>query len=471
MKAWFCKSRRSVFSVCRPWLALVLVGVWVAAVPAWGGTYERTLDNGLKVIVREDHRAPVAVSQVWYRVGSMDEYNGTTGISHVLEHMMFKGTRTVPAGQFSSRIAAAGGRENAFTARDYTAYFQTLGRDRLPLAFKLEADRMHNLVLKQEDFAKEIRVVQEERRWRTDDQPQSLVYETLMATAFKEHPYRRPVIGWMNDLEHLNVGDVRRWYHRWYAPNNAILVVVGDVSHGDVFRLAQRYFGKVPAERLPERKPQAEPPQRGIKRVTVKAPAELPYLLMGYHAPVLRNASTDWEPYALEILAGVLDGSGSARLNRSLVRESRIASSVGAGYDGVARGPGMFLFDGTPSEGKSVADLEGAIRAEIVKIQQDGITDGELQRVKAQVIAAQVYQRDSMFYQAMLIGQYEATGFSYKALDERLAKLEAVTADQVRAVAAKYLVDDNLTVATLDPQPLPAGKPRSAPPAGHEMLR
>ena len=438
------------------WLCLL-----AAALPlqVLANVHEFKLANGMKVIVKEDHRAPVVVSQVWYRAGSMDEFNGTTGVAHVLEHMMFKGTKAVPAGEFSKQIAVAGGRENAFTSRDNTAYFQQLQKSKLELSFKLEADRMRNLVITPKEFAKEIKVVMEERRLRTEDKPQALVYETLMATAYQAHPYHHPIIGWMSDLEHMTADDARDWYRRWYAPNNAALVVVGDVKPQEVLKLAERYFGKIRPAALSQRKPQAEPDQRGIKRVTVKAPAKLPYLAMGYHTPILRDPGNDREPYALEVLAGVLDGHASARLNQSLVREQQIAVSAGAGYDLISRGPSMFILDGAPAEGKSVAELETAIREQIEKIKRDGVTEEELQRVKAQVIAAQVYQRDSMFYQAMLIGEVETAGLPLNTLETRLEKLKAVTAGQVQEVARKYLVDDRLTVAVLDPQPLDGVKP------------
>jgi len=433
---------------------------------AMATVHEYKLANGMKVIVKEDHRAPVVVSQVWYRVGSMDEFNGTTGVAHVLEHMMFKGTRAVPAGEFSKIVAAAGGRENAFTSRDHTAYFEQLQKSRLDLALKLEADRMHNLVLSPKEFAKEIKVVMEERRLRTEDKPQALVYEDLMAAAYEAHPYHHPIIGWMNDLENLTDNDARNWYRRWYAPNNATLVVVGDVEPEATLKLAQRYFGSIKPAALPQRKPQVEPVQRGIKRVSVKAPAKLPYLAMGYHVPPLREPNKDSDPYALEVLAGVLDGNASARLNQSLVREQQIAVSIGAGYDLISRGPAMFMLDGSPAEGKSVAELETAIRGEIEKIKQDGVTEEELQRVKAQVIASQVYQRDSMFYQAMLIGEVETAGLPLNTLETRLAKLKEVTAAQVQEVARKYLIDDHLTVAVLDPQPLDGVKPAKPVPGG-----
>jgi zinc protease len=428
---------------------------------------EYSLGNGLKLVVKEDHRSPVVISQIWYKAGSIDELNGATGVAHVLEHMMFKGTKKVPGGEFSRRIAAAGGRENAFTSRDYTAYFQQLQKSRLPLAMELESDRMRNLVLTEDEFAKEIKVVMEERRLRTDDQPRALVHEKMTATAYQSHPYRRPVIGWMNDLENMNVSDAKEWYDRWYAPNNAVLVVVGDVNPKEVFVLAQKYYGQIksrPLLPLDKRKPQTEPLQVGIKRITVKAPARLPYLAMGYHAPVLRNPATDWEPYALEMLAGVMDGNESARLNKELVRERRIASSAGAGYDSTARGPGMFYLDGTPSEGRTVADLEAALRGEVEKLVRDGVTEEELARVKAQVVAGHVFQLDSMAYQAMQIGQLESIGLSYRDVDTMLKKLQAVTAEQVRDVAKKYLKDDSLTVAILDPQPLEQKAPFATPP-------
>lgn len=432
-------------------LALLASVCWQ---PVQAGVFEHTLANGLKVVVREDHRAPVLVQQVWYRAGSMDEAAGKTGVAHVLEHMMFKGTKTVPAGEFSRRIAAAGGRENAFTSYDYTAYFQQLHKSQLPLAMKLESDRMHNLKLSAAEFAKEIKVVMEERRMRTDDDPHSLLQERMMSVAYQEHPYRHPVIGWMSDLESLTVADARAWYRQWYAPNNATLVVAGDVRAAEVFKLAERYYGAIPRQTLPVRRQYGEPAQIGVKRLEVKAPAELPQLLMSFHSPVLQHPDQDWQPYALEILAGVLDGSESARLNKHLVREQQVASSAGAGYDSVARGPGLFTLEATPAEGKTVQQVEAALRAEIAALVADGVSDAELARVKAQVMAGEVYKLDSVFYQAMQAGQMESVGLGHKALPVMLQKLQAVTAQQVREVAAAFLKDDNLTVAVLDPQPL-----------------
>lgn len=439
-------------------LALLMVGSAQAAVT------DVTLDNGMRVIVQEDHRAPVMVSQVWYRAGSMDEFNGTTGVAHVLEHMMFRGTKTVPPGEFSRRIAAAGGRENAFTNRDHTAYFQQMQKDRLELAMQLESDRMANLVISDDLFAKEMQVVMEERRLRTDDQPQSVVYEHLMAAAYQESPYRRPVIGWMDDLQHMTAQDARDWYARWYAPNNATLVVAGDVKAGDVIAMAKRYFGAIPARALPVRKPQNEPEQIGEKRVVVKVPAKVPYLLMAWHAPVLRDWEKDTAPYALQILAGVLSGNDSARLQDSLVKTQQIAVSTSAGYDAIARGPGMFMIDATPAPGRTTDELEKAIHGQIERVQRDGVSDAELARVKAQVIAADVYQRDSLFYQAMQLGEYVTAGLPPEALAHRVEKLRAVSAGEVQAAAKQWLQDDQLSVGVLDPQALQPQTRRPAVP-------
>ena len=435
---------------------------------AFAEIQEFKLSNGLKLVVQEDHRSPVVVSQVWYRAGALDEVNGKTGVAHLLEHMMFKGTKKYKPGQFSRMIAAAGGKENAFTGQDFTCYFQQLEKSKLPLSFKLEADRMANLQITDEEFAKEIKVVMEERRWRTEDKPQSKVNEQFQAIAFRAHPYARPVVGHMNDLENMTAADAREWYKNWYTPNNAIIVVVGDVKAAEVLKLAKQYFGPIKSRALPARKPQIEPAQIGERRAVVKAPGKLPYLVMGFHVPTLPNSKSEvpeWEPYALEVLAGVLSGNDSARLNQKLVRETSLAVDVGAGYDTTSRGQqSLFELVGTPAEGKTVTELEAALLAQIELIKTGGVTQQELNRVKASVIAADVYQRDSMFYQAMQIGQLETMGYSWRLLKEYPEKLKTVTSEQIQAVAKKYLVKDNLNVATLDPQPIdpnakPIGKP------------
>ncbi|TAK91458.1 MAG: insulinase family protein [Burkholderiaceae bacterium] len=429
------------------------------------GLSEFTLKNGLKIVVKEDHRAPTVAHMVWYRAGSMDEFNGTTGVAHVLEHMMFKGTKTLKPGEFSDRVAALGGQENAFTTQDYTAYYQQIHKSHLAKVMALEADRMHNLVIAPDEFAREMKVVMEERRWRTDDRAQSRLYETFMATAYQAHPYRVPTIGWMRDLETLTARDAQQWYQTWYTPANATLVVAGDVDPQQVLHLAQRYYGNIPSHPLPARRPQDEPAQAGQKRVEVKAPAENPYLLIGFKVPRLQNIEQDVEPYALEVLSGVLDGYPGARLNTALVRQQRSADQAGAGYDLLGRGPALFLLDGSPAAGKTTAALETALRAEVAKIASAGITEAELARVKTQLIASQVYKRDSIFGQAMEIGSYEMSGIGARNIDHVLGKLKAVTAQQVQAVAQKYFGDDAMTVAVLLPQPLDPNKV-SAPPKG-----
>ncbi len=426
---------------------------------------EFVLGNGMKVVVKEDRRAPTAVQMVWYKVGAVDEFNGTTGVSHALEHMMFKGTRNHKVGEFSRLVAELGGQENAFTANDYTAYFQQIEKSHLEKVMALEADRMANLQFDANEFAKEIRVIMEERRWRTDDQPMGLLNEALNAAAWTAHPYHHPVIGWMDDLQHMTVQDIASWYRQWYAPNNATLVVAGDVDAQRVLALAKKYFGKIPSHALPRGRPQNEPQQIGMRRVTVKAPAENPYVVMAWKVPALRQVEQDQEAYALDVLSAVLDGYDNARLTAQLVRTSNQATSVGASYSGVARGPVLFTLEGSPAHGVTTEQLETLLRAEVTRIASEGVSEQELQRVKTQLIASQVYKRDSVFGQAMEIGMLETVGLGQKNIDRIIDRLNSVTAAQVQEVARKYFGDDTLTVATLVPLPLDGKKP-APPPAG-----
>lgn len=438
---------------------LALAAVLLAGAPAWaesGQVHEYSLDNGMRVIVKEDHRAPVVVSQVWYRIGSSYEHAGITGISHVLEHMMFKGTDKHGPGEFSRIIAENGGRENAFTSRDYTAYFQQLEQSRLPVALELEADRMRNLLLPEEEFSKEVRVVMEERRLRTEDKPEALTFEQFNAAAFLNSPYRNPVIGWMTDLESMNIQDLERWYQRWYAPNNAILVVAGDVDPDAVAKLAAQHFGPHRAEEVAPPKPRTEVEQKGLRRIRVQAPAEVPYLLLGYKVPALLTAENDWEPYALEVLAGILDGGQSARLARILVRDRQLAAEAGAGYDLYGRQQTLFLLDATPAEGVDIEEVEKALRGQIQRLRSEPVSAAELERVKAQVVAGRVYEEDSIFYQAMKIGRLESIGLDWRVGEQYVERIQAITAEQLQAVARKYLVEDRLTVARLDPLPMDA---------------
>jgi zinc protease len=415
---------------------------------------EHVLGNGLKVLVKEDHRSPIAVSQVWYKVGSSYEPGGMTGISHMLEHMMFKGTDLHAAGEFSRIVAENGGEENAFTGTDYTAYFQTMEASRLAVSFELEADRMRNLHLTADELKKELQVVTEERRMRTDDNPQAKMQEHFAAMAYTNSPYRNPVIGWPSDIENYKVEDLQAWYQRWYAPNNATLVVVGDVQPKAVFALAEKYFSKLKPSELKALKPQAEVEQLGVRKMTVKVPAKLPSLVMGYKVPVLKTAEHEWEAYALEVLAGVLDGGSSARLESGLVRGKQIAVSASASYSLTSRLPELFTLEATPAEGKTVWNLESALKDEITQLQIKLVEKDELQRIKAQVLAKAVYERDSGFYQAMQLGMLETVGLGWKVVDEYVDKVNQVTAEQVREVARKYLIEDKLSVAYLEPLPI-----------------
>ena len=416
-------------------------------------THEFKLSNGLKLIVREDHRAPTVAHMVWYRAGSMDETNGRTGVAHVLEHMMFKGTHQVKAGEFSRLVAAVGGRENAFTSRDYTAYFQQVEKSKLEDVIKLEADRMSNLNFDDAEFDKEIQVIMEERRLRTEDNPSSLLNESLMATAFMSSPYRHPVIGWMNDLVNMKAVDARDWYRSWYAPNNATVVISGDVDPQQIYKMVQKYYGTAVAHELPVRKPQVEPPQKGIKQVQVKAAADNAQLAMAWKVPRLEPGKLDDpEPYALELLTAVLDGYDNARLNRVLVKQEKVVNDVGVGYDMVSRGPELFLIGTTLAKGKTVNQAQASIRKALDELKQKGVLESELKRIKVRILSEQIYKRDSIFGQAMEIGSNEMAGFSWKDIDYMLEKMQTITPTQVQAVAKKYLVDEGLTIAVLDPQ-------------------
>lgn len=416
--------------------------------------HEHRLDNGLKILVKRDDRAPIVTSQVWYKVGSSYEHGGITGVSHALEHMMFKGTERLEPGQFSRIIAENGGDENAFTGRDYTAYFQTLAADRLEVAFELEADRMRNLALPADEFAKEIEVVKEERRLRTDDDPEALVFEQFNATAYAASPYRHPIIGWQSDLDVMDVETLRDWYRMWYAPNNATLVVVGDVEPAEVFALAETYFGPLDAGPALQPRPREEPEQRGEKRLLVAAPAKEPYLLMGWKTPALVDAEQTWEPYALEMLVSVLDAGSSSRFSRELIREDRLAASVSASYNAFNRLSGMLLIDATPAKGVSVEALEEAILAQLERLKSELVSEQELTRIRTQLIASKVYERDSVFYQALLLGQLETVGLGWELADALVERLSAVTPEQIQTVAQRYLTTESQTVALLVPQPL-----------------
>jgi zinc protease len=412
---------------------------------------EFKLDNGLKLIVKQDQRAPVVVSQVWYKIGSSYEHNGITGISHQLEHMMFKGTKNLKPNEFSEIIAANGGDENAFTGRDYTAYFQTLEKDRLEISFRLEAERMRNLKITEQEVLKEREVVSEERRLTTEDKPQAVLAEAFNATAFMTSPYHHPIIGWMSDINNYTVEELTDWYNKWYAPNNATVVVAGDVEPEAVLELAKTYFGPLKSEQIAVVKPQPEVAQRGKRTIEVKAPAQLPFFMMGWKTPTMVTAEEKWEPYALEVLSGILDGGDTARFSKRLVRGQEIAAGVSAGYGLYSRLTDLFIIAGTPAKSATVEQLKNAIDVELELLKTELVSDAELQRIKAQVVASDVYQRDSLFYQAMKIGMLDTVGLDWRLAEQYVERINAVTAEQIRQVANKYFIEDSLTVGNLIP--------------------
>jgi zinc protease len=440
-----------------------------AAVAQQRATYTYTLSNGMQLWVRPDRRAPTAVHMVWLRVGSIDEVDGTSGVAHVLEHMMFKGTARLAPGEFSRRVAALGGRENAFTSKDYTGYFQQIPASRLEEVMQLEADRFANNQWPDEEFRKEIEVVKEERRLRTEDNPRALLHEVLTATALSASPYRRPIVGWMSDLEAMTPQDARDFYQRWYTPANAIVVVAGDVDPEQVRVLAEKHYGSLPGRAVPERKPQTDPVQKGLRRVDLKAPAEQSYVALAFKVPRLASMAQTPEhddALALTVLAAVLDGYSGARLERALAQgDKRLADSVGAGNGLMGRGPQFFMLDGVPAKGVAPEALEAALRAQVKKVADEGVTEAELQRVKTQWVASEVYKLDSVFNQARELGVAWSLGLPPDSGAQVIARLRQVTATQVQAVAQKYFGDDELTVATLRPQPLSVkAQPRRAVP-------
>lgn len=418
------------------------------------GVSQFELANGLKIIVKQDQRAPVVMHQVWYKVGSNYEHNGITGVSHMLEHMMFKGTESVKVGEFSKRVSRMGGQENAFTSSDYTAYFQVVGKQHLESVMKLEADRMRNLLLDDAEFQTERDVVTEERKQRTDDNPSSKLYEQFNAVAFLNSPERIPVIGWMQDIRNWKLSDLQAWYERWYAPNNAILVVVGDVDPMEVKRYAEKYYGVHQPSEIVSPKPQLEIPQIGKRQITIKGATKLPSVIMGFHVPTLVTATDEAgrrEAYALDVLADILDGDDSARLTKSLVRGSKKLAGAGAYYRPTSLLKTLFSFSMTPSAGVTPEQAQQEVWGEIKKLQTEKVSQKELSRVLAQAEAAYVYRQDSVRGQAMVLGSLASVGLPISTLDNWIKNIRKVTAEDIQAVAQKYFEEDKVTVGILLP--------------------
>ena len=417
-------------------------------------THEFTLDNGLKVVVREDHRAPVVVSQVWYKVGSSYETPGQTGLSHALEHMMFKGSSKTGPGEASLILRDLGAEENAFTSDDYTAYYQVLARDRLAVAFELEADRMASLKLPADEFSREIEVIKEERRLRTDDKPTSKAFERFKAMAYPASGYHTPTIGWMADLERMKVEELRHWYESWYVPNNATLVVVGDVKPDEVKALAKRFFGPIPRRDVPPSKKPLELAEPGERRITLHVQTQLPSLMYGFNVPSLATAEDPRSVNALRLIAALLDGGYSARIPTQLERGEELVSGAGSNYDAFARGDSLFMISATPNvqKKKTLADVEAGIWRLLNDLKTKPPTPVELERVRAQVIAGLVFERDSITSQASTIGELETVGLSWKLIDEELAALQSVTPADIQKAASTYFTRERLSVAHVLPE-------------------
>ena len=414
---------------------------------------EFKLDNGFKILVKEDHRAPVAVAMVWYNVGSADEPGGITGVSHALEHLMFKGTKKFPLGVFSKTIADLGGQENAFTSTDYTAFFEKIAATNLAVSLELEADRMQSLQFEPVEFVKEMNVIREERRLRTDDNPQAITFERFLAAAHLSSPYHHPVIGWMSDLKQMKIADASAWYHEYYAPNNATLVVVGDVNGMTVRNLAQRYFGHLTSRPQKIRKSQIEPPILGKKQIEVHAPAQVPSIMIGYTAPSAKTPieNDKVDPYALELIAGILDAGESSRFNNNLIRGSHIASSIAVQYNLYSRYQTQFTLYGTPAQSHTIDELKQSIFTELERLQNEQVGVAELSRIKTQVIAQKTFEQDSIFSQAMEIGLLETIGLGWKTSERYAATINSITPEQIQTAAKRYFKEKNCTEALLIP--------------------
>ena len=407
---------------------------------------ETVLPNGLKVLLKEEHKSPVVTFQIWYRVGARNERLGKTGLSHVLEHMMFKGSKKYGPKQFSQVVQRNGGNDNAFTSKDYTAYFENFAADRLEIAMDLESDRMQNLLLDPKDFLSERDAVKEERRMRYEDDPTNTMVEQMMATAFAAHPYQWPVIGWMADIGNLTRDDLYQHYRTYYAPNNATIVVVGDIDQKKVLTLVQKYFGNIPRGPEVPKVGAAEPKQLGEKRIVVKQEAELPAIYAGYKVPTIKHP----DAYALNVLQGILASGKSSRLYKSLVYEKQIALYAGGDYEDVSADPHLFYVYAGVMPGKSTDEVEKALYAEIERLKNEPVADEELQKAKNQAEASFVMSQDSVFYQAMLLGQFETIA-EWRIYARYLDNIRAVKKEDIQRVAREYFTEDNRTVGILVP--------------------
>ncbi|MBC7154236.1 MAG: insulinase family protein [Rhodobacteraceae bacterium] len=437
----------------RRFFAMLVVTV-LAALPVTAQDVTTfTLENGLEAVVIEDHRAPVVVHMVWYKVGAADEAPGKSGIAHFLEHLMFKGTDTVASGEFSEIVKANGGSDNAFTSYDYTAYFQRVAADRLDLMMKMEADRMRNLHMSQQDVTTERQVILEERNQRTDSDPSALFREQLQAAQYLNHPYGTPVIGWRQEMEGLSHADALAFYRRYYAPNNAILIVGGDVDPEQVRELAEETYGKLaPTPDLAPRIRPQEPPQLAERRLSMQdARIGQPYVIRSYLAPT-RRSGDQAQAATLEVLAEVLGGNGATSvLGRKLQFDSNIAVYTTAFYDSISLDPSTFGLMIIPADGVSLTDAEAAMDATIAEFLQNGIDDDQFARIKTRMRAAEIYDRDSMQGQVQRYGSALASGLTIQDVQDWPATLQAVTQDDVIAAGRAVLDRRNAVTGLLSP--------------------
>ncbi len=419
---------------------LLLIAVSGVARAATGDVTRFKLKNGLELVVVENHRAPVVVHMVWYRVGAADETPGKSGIAHLFEHLMFKGTERFPEGAFSRLVEAEGGNDNAFTTHDHTVYFQRIAADRLPLVMELEADRMRNLRLTEEDVATEKKVVLEERSQRTDSAPGALFREQRMAAQYLNHPYGRPVIGWRHEVAALTRADALRFYRTYYAPNNAVVVVVGDVDPAEVKQLAEKYYGPLPpsADLPPRARPQ-EPPQLAERRLVMEDPrVARPYVIRTYYLP--REMVQDQrKAAALVMFAELLGGGQTSRLVRKLTIERRLALSAAAFADVDRLDGGLFTLYAVPAPGVSLAEVERALDEEVAAFLKEGVRADDLARIRRSVRAAVIYGRDSMMAEAREYGAALVRGRSVEDVRRWPDLLVAATPDGIRAAGAAAL--------------------------------
>ena len=419
---------------------------------------EFTLANGLKVLLVEEPKAPVVTVQIWYKVGSRNEVMGRAGLSHMLEHMMFKGTTKYGKGEFSKIIKKNGGNDNAFTSQDYTAYFENLAADKLELALEMEADRLKGLLLDDKEFQLEREVVKEERRLRTEDNPQAFLSEQMYAQAFMVHPYHWPIIGWFNDLNAMTREDLKYHYDRYYSPNNATLVIVGDVKADTALLLIKKHFEGIPKGSPPPPPAIVEPEQKGERRIAVKRDAQLPFIYFGYKVPNFKSPDV----HALAVLETILSSGKSSRLYDALVYRKKLALQVGAGYSELSADPELFSFYAVVKPGVKIADVEKAVLMEVERLQKEPPKDREIQKAKNQVEARYVFEQDSIFRQAMLLGTAETVGAGWRYIAEYVDKLSGVTKEDILRVARQYLRTDTRTVGILIPIPATAQPVRTA---------